>query len=83
MVKLLSIVGTVYSLDTYTSESFLSFFKQKIYPDVLRVDEKPAEYFTLPSGQNLTQFTNCVDDFLNENWSAADSCLSNIKYRMV
>lgn len=82
-MKLTLMLGSAFSLDTYTADSFLAFYKEKVYPDVLRVDEKPAEYFSLPSSQNLTQFTSCVHNFLNEQWSAADLCLSDLKYRTV
>ena len=82
-MKFLLLFSSVFSLDLYQAENFHAFFEEKIYPDVLRVGQKPAEYFSLPSTENLAQFAKCVNDFLNERWSAADLCLFELKYRKV
>ena len=82
-MKFFFLFSSVFSLDLYQTENFHALFKEKIYPDVLRVGEKPAEYFSLPSSESLAQFAKCVNDFLNERWSAADLCLYELKYRVI
>ena len=82
-MKFFVLFSSVLSLDLYQADNFHSFFKEKIYPDVLRVGQKPAEYFSLPNTENLAQFVKCVNDFLNERWSAADLCLFELKYRAI
>ena len=43
----------VHGLERYNSQSFYEFYTEKVYPDVLRVGQKPANYFQLPSSENL------------------------------
>ena len=53
-------------LERFETPNFYQFYKQQIYPDVLRVGDKPENYFQLPTSENLVKVCEAVTDFVEK-----------------